>query len=215
MYVHTFITSMTQDTLTNTSDTVESKHTESLVHPLILNRRSGFAFSNKPLNKEVINSLFEAIRWAPSAYNEQPWRFIYAEKSQTEAYEKLLSLLFDGNSRWAHAAPFLMLNITRETLSANGKPNIHSWHDMGLAISNLSLQATHLGLTMHQFGGFDREKAHEIFQIPMEYTAVSMIAIGYKGDDELLAPDLKARATGVRKRREIQDFAFEGAWSAE
>lgn len=156
--------------------------------------------------------LFEAARWAPSAMNEQPWRFIYATKEDEEAFERLGSFLVEGNS-WAKNAAALFITIAKTKYDFNGNPNKHAWHDVGLATGNLLLQATDLGLHIHLMGGFDAAKAQKVLGIPDGFEAVAMGAVGYAGDPETLPENLKARELAPRKRKPLSEIAFKGEWS--
>lgn len=174
----------------------------------IKNRWSPVIFSDKPVEEEKIFSLFEAARWAPSSFNEQPWAFIYATKKNCEAYENLLSCIFEGNAEWAKNAPLLILVLAKSNFSRSGKPNRHAWFDVGHAVSNLSAQATAMDLFLHQMGGFDSIKTREIFSIPETHEPVVAIAVGYLGNTENVSPELTQRDSAPRKRNEINNFVF-------
>ena len=135
------------------------------VLPEIQNRRSRRAYSSTPLESEKIQSLFEAARWAPSSLNEQPWTYIYATKDQPELWNKLLSVLNEGNITWASDAPLLVLSLYRKNLLRNNQPNGSAKYDLGGANAFLSLQATSLGLNVHQMGGYNRQKAKDVLNI--------------------------------------------------
>ena len=132
----------------------------------ILERRSGRAFSDRSIESEKIQSLFEAARWAPSSSNEQPWTYIYATKGQPELWGRLFDALVEGNRIWAEKAPLLILSMVRKNFIWNDKPNGSASYDLGAANALLSLQATHLGLNVHQMGGFDRERARVNLNVP-------------------------------------------------
>ena len=183
------------------------------MHELIKNRRSTRAYSNKPVPAAALTTLFEAARWAPSAMNEQPWRFIYAAKNENpEAYDRLLQCLFEGNSSWASHAPVLILTVAKEGYT-NVKSNYaHAWHDVGLATGNMLAQATELELYVHLMAGFSAEKATELFHIPKGFEPVLMAAVGYLGDIEQLPENLKARETAPRTRKPLSELVFSGTW---
>lgn len=121
------------------------------IHDLIAERWSPRAFSDQPVGKEELGSLFEAARWAPSCFNEQPWMFLIATKENAEEFDRLASCLMDGNA-WAREAPALILSVAKQSFERNGKPNRHAGHDVGLAVQNLSTQAQSMGLVLHQMG---------------------------------------------------------------
>src|SRR5260370_15292830 len=132
----------------------------------ILRRRwSPRAFSARPVEPEKLQSLFEAARWAASSFNEQPWNFIVATKQNPEEHEHLLSCLVEGNQRWARAAPVLMVSVATLNFDKTGKPNRHAVHDVGLAVQNLIIEATALGLFVHQMAGFSPQKVREIYGV--------------------------------------------------
>jgi nitroreductase len=182
------------------------------VHDLIKERRSPLAYSERPVGREELWSLLEAARWAASSYNEQPWRFIVATKEDPREYERLLGCIVPANALWAGNAPVLMLSVAKLTYDANGASNRHALHDVGQATANLAIQATALGLAVHQMGGFDAARAREEFSIPEGYEPVAAIAVGYPGDPESLPESLRARERAPRMRRELSEFVFAGAW---
>jgi len=183
------------------------------VNELIQNRWSPRAFDNRPVETEKLKAIFEAARWAPSAMNEQPWRFIYATKDNPEAYEKLLSTLVEANQVWAKEAPVLIVAVAKTDYSSFDARNSHAWHDTGMATANLALQATELDLHLHVMGGFSADKAREVLGIPEGYEPVSVIALGYQGDADQLSEPLKERETAPRNRKPLQEIVFNGTWN--
>lgn len=175
-------------------------------------RRSPLAFSLKPIESNKIHLLFEAARWAPSSYNEQPWRFIFATREDSEAFQKLYDCLMPGNQSWVKNVPLLVLSVAKTNFSLNDEPNFYAFHDLGLATQNLMLQAVHMGLVSHPMGGFNKSKARELFQIPDGYAPGAMIAIGYAGNPEDLAEDLFKRETAERVRKPQSEIVFSGKW---
>jgi nitroreductase len=182
------------------------------VHDLIKERRSPLAYSDRPVGPEELRSLLEAARWAASSYNQQPWHFIVATKEDPLEYERLLGCIVPANALWAASAPVLMLSVAKLNYDSNVAPNRHALYDVGQATANLAIQATALGLALHQMGGFDMERAREEFQIPEGYEPVAAIAIGYPGDPASLPESLRARASAPRTRRELGEFVFTGRW---
>lgn len=182
------------------------------LHPLIRERWSPRAFSGLPIEDSALLLLLEAARWAPSCFNEQPWRFVVAKRQDEEAFQKLLSCLHESNQRWAGQAGVLLLATTRTSFSRNDQPNRHASHDLGLAVAQLSLQATALGLRVHQMAGFSGERARELYGIPDAYEPVTAIAVGHPGRPEDLPEDLRARETQRRERRPLAELAFAGVW---
>lgn len=182
------------------------------VHELVRDRWSPRAFSDKPVEKSDLASLFEAARWAASSYNEQPWSFIVATKDDSENYKKMLDSLVEGNQQWAKLAPVLGLTVARTTFSRNEKPNRHAFHDVGLAMANLVTEATARGLFVHQMAGIEVDKAKEIWGIPDGHEPVAGFAIGYFGDVNNLPDPWKEREMGDRSRKPIEDMVFTGGW---
>lgn len=187
----------------------EAAHT---IHDLIARRWSPRAFDERPVEPEKLKSLFESARWAPSSNNEQPWRFIVASKATPTDYDRLLACLVEGNRKWAFRAPVLILSVASVNFEDDGKPNRHAFHDTGMAVENLVLQATALGLQAHQMAGFDVEKARTDLKIQSGYEPVAMIAVGYPGDPALLPDYLRERELKPRDRQPIGDFVFSAQW---
>lgn len=183
------------------------------VHELIKKRRSIRAYSEKPVPPQDLQLLLEAARWAPSAMNEQPWRFIYAAKNENPSgYQKLLDCLVEGNRIWAQHAPVLLLTVAQTSFVATGKDYTHAWHDVGLATGNLLTQATELELYVHLMGGFSADKAKELLQLPDGYEPVAMATIGYLGDLEQLPENLQVRELAPRTRKPLSELVYDGAW---
>ena len=182
------------------------------LHELISNRRSPRSYSGAPVEAWKIVTLFEAARWSPSSANEQPWHFIVATKEDTAAYDALFGTLMEGNRRWASRAPMLVLGVAQSFYAKSGKPYRHSWYDLGQSVAHLTLQATALGLAVHQMGGFDAEKAREIFSIPDGYDPVVVLAAGYAESAEHLPDDLRSRELAPRSRKSLEATVFTEKW---
>ncbi len=176
------------------------------VHELIRRRWSPRAFSSQPVDEETVMTLLEAARWAASANNSQPWRFIYATKMQQERYRKLLDCLDESNQVWAASAPALFLTLVRTHSEKTGRPYKWAWHDLGLAIGNLTAQATALDLYVHSMGGFSADKARQHFALPAELEPVTMIAIGYLGDPGQLPEPFRTRELAPRQRKPLEEL---------
>lgn len=182
------------------------------IHDLLRGRWSPRAFADKLPEREHLLSLLEAARWAPSSYNEQPWSFIVATKQSPDAFARLLDCLVEGNRVWARHAPVLMLSVAHLHFTGDGKPNRHALHDVGLAVGNLVLQATALGLVVHQMAGFDAHKARGAFRIPSGFEPVAAIAVGYPGDPGSLPEHLREREQSQRHRKDLAEFVYATAW---
>ena len=177
----------------------------------IQSRKSVFAFSDKVVEDEKVEALFEAARLAPSSMNVQPWRFIYARHGEPE-FQLIFNTLAEGNQKWAKDASVLVLSIVQTEYIFSDKPyvNAYAWHDTGMANAHLMLQAASLGLVTHPMGGFDHQKASKNFNLPKEYQPVAIIAVGYKDDETKLPEDLLKRQTAPRSRKDLSEIAFRG-----
>ena len=182
------------------------------IHELLRGRWSPRAFSDRPVKPDRLRSLLEAARWAPSSSNAQPWSFIVGTKDNEAEHGRLVSCLMEGNIPWAQRAPVLMVSVARMSFEDEGKPNRHAFHDVGQAVANLTMQATALGLFVHQMAGFYPDKVIELYGIPKEFEPVAAIALGYPGDPESLSERLKQREVAPRERKPMAEFVFAGRW---
>lgn len=191
---------------------VKLADTEYPIHELLQKRWSPRAFSEKLIDDELLNQLFEAARWAPSSYNEQPWRFIVARKDDKEAYEQLASVMNEFNQSWATDAPVLVLALTKTTFDLDGRENPHAEHDLGQAIAQLTFEATKNDLYVHQMAGILPEKAREVYDISEDFKPLTMFAIGYKGQPESLNQKMQNQETSPRIRKDLDEIVFDGKW---
>ncbi len=183
------------------------------VHDLFRDRWSPRAFADRPVSNQDLRTILEAARWAASSYNEQPWRFVVARKSDGPLFEKVLSVLLPFNQAWAKAASVLIITAAKQTFTHNGTPNLHAMHDAGAALAHIALQATALGLHAHAMAGFDREKARTELGIPEGYEPAAALALGYPGSPgDLPAPYLE-RELAPRVRKPLTELAFNGQWN--
>lgn len=191
----------------------KSAETTTEILPVIRDRWSPRAFSTKQVTTELLLKLMEAAQWAASSYNEQPWRFLVATKQNPGEYARALSCLAPANQEWAQQAPVLVLTVVKDTFTKNGNPNRCAEHDLGLAIGNLSAQATAEGLVLHQMAGIEADRIQEIYGVPEGYHPVTAIAIGYQGDAGSL-PDgwMKEAELAKRTRLPLQETVFAGSW---
>lgn len=186
--------------------------TDHPVHALLAARWSPYAFADRDVSDEDLRSLFEAARWAPSSYNEQPWSYLVATRADSEEFERLLSCLVDGNQAWARHAPVLALGVTRQRFTRNDKPNAAAEHDLGLAAGGLLVEATARGLVAHQMIGILPDRARELYAIPDHSHALTGIAIGYEGDANSLPEGLRERDLAPRARKPLSEFVFGGRY---
>jgi nitroreductase len=166
--------------------------------------------TGQDLDNEEIMPLFEAARWAPSSYNNQPWRFIYAKRN-TEHWERLFNLLAEGNKTWAINSSLLVVVISRKNFERNEKPARTHQFDAGSAWENLALEAFSRGLVAHGMQGFDYDKARIDLEIPDNFEVMAMIAIGKKGPREGLPPELQEKEK-LTNRKPITDIVMEGIY---
>ncbi len=178
------------------------------VHELISQRWSPRAFSGRGVSKENLHALLEAARWASSCFNEQPWIFLLAHTEKRESFELMLSCLTEGNRLWAKNAGVLMLTFAQRSFAHNGKANAHAWHDVGLAIANLTIEATSRGLFLHQMAGIDRDRIADVYDVPENVDVVTGIAIGHLGDAKQLPQRLQELEFKARARKPTSEFCF-------
>jgi nitroreductase len=186
--------------------------TETPIHEILTHRWSPRAFDPRPVEAEKLRALFEAARWASSSYNAQPWNFIVATKDDAANYKRVLECFVEFNQGWAKGAPVVAISVAGTKFQHNGEPNRHSYHDVGQAAATMALQATALGLQIHQMAGILPDKARETFHIPEGYEAVAGIALGYPGDPASLPDQLRERELGPRQRKPVSAFVFTGEW---
>jgi len=182
------------------------------IHNLISERWSPRAFADQAIPQEVLRSLFEAARWAPSSFNEQPWAYIVATKEDKVNFEKVLGTLVEFNAGWARSASALAIAVTKLAFTENHTPNRNAQYDTGAATALLSVEATARGLAVHQMAGFDPDSARKTFAIPEGWEPLAAIAIGYPGDPDTLPPKLKERELAPRMRKPIREFVMTGSW---
>ena len=181
------------------------------INELIAKRYSSVSFSSEEIAPEIIHQLIEAASWSASARNEQPWRFIIGMKGKDRFYQRIYESLAETNQLWAVHAPVLIVTLARMAYEYQGRPNHYAWHDVGLATSNLLLQATDFGLRTHPMGGFDKNYITEQFDLPEIYEPVTVIALGRAGKTENLPEELQNREKKERRRREFNELVYSGS----
>jgi nitroreductase len=188
--------------------------TQVSIDPTIAERWSGRAYdASKPITHQQTLALLEAARWAPSCMGDQPWRILVWNKGLDEkAWQQAFDCLVEGNQSWVKDAPFLCLICADTLFTKNSQPNRWAEYDTGAAALNLSLQASSMGLSAHQLGGFSVDKARSTFNIPEQFTLMAMISVGYLKDIYKVTGDLLVRETAPRSRREMGALFFDGAW---
>lgn len=182
------------------------------VDPLFIERWSPRAFDPAPISDADLKILFEAARWAPSSFNSQPWRFIYAQRD-TPSWADFLGLLVEFNRVWAKNATVLVIVASKKTMvtpqSPDPVPSASHSFDTGAAWAQLALQASRLGLAAHGMTGFDKDRARDLLGVPDDFAIEAAVAIGKPGDKSMLSEMLQARET-PSNRNPVSSFAFEG-----
>jgi len=164
--------------------------------------------TSKSLTRDNIHTLLEAASWAPSAMNEQPWRYVVALKEETQKFNAVVDCLFEGNTIWAKHASALVVSFARLNYSATGKTNSAALHDVGMANQNMLLQAASMGIYTHVMGGFDKEKTKHIFKTEPDMQPVVIIALGFLGNPDDLPEPLKVREIAARSRKSIAEIVL-------
>jgi nitroreductase len=181
------------------------------IEPLFVRRWSPRAMSGEPISEREMLTLFEAARWAPSTYNEQEWRFLYARRD-TPQWPGFFGLLMDANQAWCSRAAMLSVIVAHKIFQRNGTPNPVHVFDSGLAFENLALQGTAMGLVVHGMQGFDFEKARTALSIPDDYSVCAMFAVGRPGDPDQLAPETREREK-PSPRKPVREIICEGKFA--
>ena len=179
--------------------------TKTAIQELITKRFSARAFSDKTIDKDLIETIFEAASWAPSSMNEQPWHYLYAIKG-TENFNKIWDCLLAGNKPWAKDAQVLIISLSRKTHEKDGANNKYSLYDTGAANAILLLQAAAMDIYGHEMGGFDIAKTRTTFDIDESYEIACIIALGYLDSHEKLEEPFKTREISPRNRKKTSQF---------
>jgi nitroreductase len=177
------------------------------VLPIILERWSPRAFADREVSPADLKVIFEAARWAPSSYNEQPWRFLVGHRN-SETYQKIFDALVPFNQAWVKTAPVLILGVAKTRFSHNDSPNNYGAYDLGAAAGFMTLQAASIGLATHQMAGFDWAKAREAFDIPEIYAIGSVMALGYHGELSDLDEQYHAQEQSPRSRKALSEIVL-------
>lgn len=169
----------------------------------IKNRFSPYDFTAQQITEEQLLTLLKAAGMAASAFNEQPWRFIYALQQDEQEFKNMHDCLVEGNQGWTKGVSALVITVVSKNYAKNGKENTVAKHDLGLAVGNLTIQASSMGLHLHQMAGIDHDKTIEKLNIPEGFEPLTAIAIGYYEGEKTIKP-----------KKAIKEIAFKGRWSA-
>lgn len=195
---------------------MKHKHAKTTVpiNSIIATRWSSRAFDpEKAVGREQLLALFEAARWAPSCYDEQPWFYLALDKHQTpDEWQKVMSCLDDWNRNWAEKAPLILIATAKKHFDFNHEENVWAQYDTGAATENMALQATEMGLMSRQMGGFDAAKTRQVFNIPETHDILSIIAFGHPGAVEHLSEKHSEDEKADRGRNALSDHFFLARW---
>ena len=183
------------------------------IHQLIKDRWSPRSFLDKPVDKKVLVSLFEAARWAPSCNNSQPWRFIVATSDNHDEWERAQNCINERNQRWSRTAPVVGF-VCAYKMMANGNPSPTHTYDAGMGMAMLLMQATDHGLRAHQMAGILKDKIIETYSVPDDTDVVAAFALGWQGEADALPDELAERETQERVRQPLAEMVFTGAFGS-
>jgi nitroreductase len=181
------------------------------IEKLFLDRWSPRAMSGEEISEAELMVLFEAARWAPSSYNNQPWRILYARRGAPQ-WQTFFDLMVPQNQAWTKNAAALLVFISKTTFDFNGKPSITHTFDCGAAWENLALQGWLKGYVVHGMQGFDYDKAKTALNIPEGFRVEAMAAIGRPGKKEELSPENQKRES-PSERKKLSEIVCEGKFS--
>jgi nitroreductase len=184
-----------------------------LILEIIRERWSPYAFSSDPVEEYKLKAMFEAAGYAPSSNNEQPWLFVYSTQESREIFDDYTGFLSDSNQLWAKHAYALIISMARTKFSYKGRENRYAFHDTGMAVSNLLLQALSMDVYVHQMGGFSVKKVKEYFNLNDDIEPVAMMAAGYLGDGMSLTTELLKKDEKRRPRKSVREYAFKNTLS--
>ena len=187
---------------------LKARKMEYSIDPLFIGRWSPRAMSGEKIPREKLMSLFEAARWAPSSYNSQPWKFIFAEKDGKD-WNNIFGLLAEFNQGWTINASALAVVVSKKTFDKDGKYSRTHSYDAGAAWANLALQGHLMGLVVHGMSGFDYDKARKVLNVPEDHDVEAMFAVGRPGIKENL-PQAMQQMEIPSTRKSVSEFAFEG-----
>ena len=180
------------------------------IEPILFHRWSPRAMSGEKISERELMTLFEAARWAPSSYNAQPWRFLYARRG-TANWDRFFDVMIEFNQGWTKHAAVLMVVVSRKTFELNDQAAPTHSFDAGAAWQNLALQGSTMGLVVHGMQGFDYEKARAVLNIPEHFQVDAMIAVGKPGKREDLPEDLQGREQ-PSDRKPVAEIVIEGGF---
>ena len=186
----------------------QSRQSEYPINPLILNRWSPRSMTGEEMGDDELMPLFEAARWAPSSYNNQPWRFLYARRN-TANWPLFYDLMVEFNKEWTKNAAALVVVVSASLFDHNQKPcRTHSF-DTGAAWMAMAIEGASRGYVVHGMEGFDYQKAKLALGIPDDHQVEAMVAIGKRAPISALPPELQKKEK-PSPRKSIDEIAIEG-----
>jgi nitroreductase len=198
--------------MSNLPNPLEYRTADHPIEELFLRRWSPRAMSGAPISENDLNRLFEAARWAPSTYNEQEWRFLYASSGSDE-WPLFFDLLTEANQAWCKNAGVLIVGLSCRNFTKNGKPNPVHTLDCGLAVENLLLQGASMGLVCHGMAGFDRSRARAALDVPDDFDVEVMVAVGHPGEIEDLPSNYQDMDRNPSGRKPLNEIRRRGKFS--
>jgi nitroreductase len=190
------------------ADVLKARKSDFPIHPMLLSRTSPREMTGQEMTDQELMGLFEAARWAPSHYNLQPWRFVYA-KPKTEEWNKFMDLLWPLNKEWVQNASAMVVVISNRFHLYQGKKTeipSHSY-DAGAAWMSIALEGTARGLVVHGVGGFDYDNAYQVLKVPKEsHNIDAMIIIGKPH------PKDKRKKENISQRNPTKNYVFKGVF---
>ncbi len=187
--------------------------TSAPITDVIANRWSPRAFNGEPVSNADLVKMLEAARWAASAFNAQPWRFIVASKNDAAEFDRMVAGLGEFNQVWAKNAG-AMIYVTAWNVTSEGRSAPTAKYDAGLAVSQLVLEAQNNGLYCHQMAGINRDVIREMYNVPENFDILAAVAVGYLAPADTLSEKLMARETAPRARKPLSEIAFSGDWGS-
>jgi nitroreductase len=188
--------------------------TSAPIHDLLSNRYSGVSYdADRHLTHEQLLALAEAGRWAPSCFGDEPWRFLICSRQLNPvAWQHAFECLMPGNQAWCKNAPVLVLSCADTLFRHNDNPNRFGQYDTGAAAMSICVQATAMGLMTHQMGGFNVDKARELFHIPARYQPMAMMSIGFQVSADRIPDEFREKELKPRQRQSLASRFFNGDW---
>jgi nitroreductase len=184
-----------------------------LILEIIQERWSPYAFSPAPVERFKLKAMFEAAGYAPSCNNEQPWSFVFTTQDDKDVFNDFIGFMAEGNRIWAKNAYAIVISMARTRFSHNGKPNRWAFHDTGMAVAHLPLQAQALDVFVDQMAGFSVEKVKKYLKLGDDIEPVAMMGVGYLGDGSSLTAELLKRDEKRRPRRSVNEYVYKNSLS--